>query len=361
MSRPRRADSLRLLYIGPFNSPHVEDMALAMRDRGHVVQVGGHAWGGLPESSLTLHGVPTSTMTFPAVLWMRRLVREFQPEVVHAHWMPFAALAALGGARPLVATAWGSDVYGARGRRKLEIRVALRRASVAMSDSADLLARLQQFGPASLRTMLLNWGVDLETFRLPTAEERAELKIRFGLGPGPVVLSPRGLKEIYNPSVVVEAFARVRVAVPDSQLVLKHGGAEELLKTEWSASPGIHVVGHLEYEEMAALFRSAEVTVSIPKSDSSPRSVWEAMASGSATVLSDLPWVHELVADARDALVVKPQADTVAAAIERLLRDDRERQRIATSARTLVERHRDRDVELARVETCYRELAHSSS
>jgi hypothetical protein len=51
----------------------------------------------------------------------------------------------------------------------------------------------------------------------------------------------------------------------------------------------------------------------------------------------------------------------VAAAIERLLRDNRERQRIATSARKLVESHRDREVELARVEACYRELAHSSS
>jgi glycosyltransferase involved in cell wall biosynthesis len=299
-------------------------------------------------------------MTFPAVLWMRRLIRKFQPDVVHAHWMPFATLAALGGARPLVATAWGSDVYRAGWRRRWELRVALRRASVAMADSADLLARLQDFGPASLPAMLVNWGVDLGTFRVPSAEERAELKIRFGLGPGPVVLSPRGLKEIYNPGVVVDAFMRVRAAVPDSQLVLKHGGAEEPLRPEWSAAPGIHLIGHVEYEEMAALFRASELTVSIPKSDSSPRSVWEAMASGSATVLSDLPWVRELVADDRDALVVKPRADTVAAAIERLLHDDRERQRIATSARKLVESHRDREVELARVEACYRELAHSS-
>ena len=358
MSGPGRGDSLRLLYIGPFNSPHLEDMAIAMRDRGHVVQVGGHLWGGMPESSLPGRGVTTSSMTFPAVFWLRRLVREFRPDIVHAHWMPFAALAAIAGARPFVATAWGSDVYGVGRRGLLEIRVALRRASIAMADSAHLLARLEQLGPSSLRTKLVNWGVDLETFRTPTVDERAALKAKFQLDTGPVVLSPRGLTEIYNPAVIVSAFERVRAAVPDSQLVLKHGGGD--LPPEWRETPGIHVVGPIEYGEMAELFRASEVTVSIPGSDSSPRSVWEAMASGSATVLSDLPWVHELIADGRDALVVEPQADAVAAAVERLLLTDQERQRIAASGRKLVERHRDREVELARIEATYWELARQS-
>jgi glycosyltransferase involved in cell wall biosynthesis len=83
------------------------------------------------------------------------------------------------------------------------------------------------------------------------------------------------------------------------------------------------------------------------------------MASGSATVLSDLPWVHELILDGRDAIVVESRVEPVAAAITRLLRDDQERQRMAASARELVEQHRNREVELARLEAWYRELARS--
>src|SRR5439155_2481626 len=120
----------------------------------------------------------------------------------------------------------------------------------------------------------------------------------------------------------------------------------------WSEERGIYAVGRIEHDEMAKLFRAAEVTVSIAQSDSSPRSIWEAMASGSATVLSDLPWVHELVVDGRDALVVETHARAVADAVERLLRDEAERQRITVSARTLVEKHRDRNVELERLESC---------
>lgn len=350
---------LRLLYVGPFNSPHVEDLAIAMRERGHVVEAGGEIWSGLPESSLPEHGVPTHEMTAPMVLWMRRLIRNFRPDVVHTHWMPFAALAALAGARPLVASAWGSDVYGASAKHRLLMRVALRRAAVAMTDSADLVRRLRELGPSSLRTLLLNWGVDLETFRVPSASERQELKAGFGLGPGPVVLSPRGLKEIYNPGVVIDAFARIQATVPEAQLVLKHGGTEDLLEPGWSEAPGVHVVGRVDQDRLVDLYRAAEVTVSVAKSDSSPRSVWEAMAAGSATVVSDLPWVHELIGDDREALVVAPEPEALAAAVERLLRDQALRERIAASGRRLVEQHRDRNVELARLEACYRELAAS--
>ena len=347
---------LRLFYLGPYNSPHLEDLAVAMRERGHVVQAGGEVWGGLPPSSLPARGVPASSITFPYVLSLRRVLRDFRPDVVHAHWMPFATLAMAAGARPLVAQAWGSDVYLADRRHRFEMRVALRRTDLAMADSRNLLERLQHFGPKSLRTTLLNWGVDLQALGIPTAAERAALKVRLGLAPGPVILSPRGLKGIYNPQVVVRAFARVREAVPDAQLVLKHAGVEELLEPGWRDAPGIRVVGHVETGEMVDLFRAADVTVSIPKSDSSPRSVWEAMAAGSATVLSDLPWAHELIEDGRHAVLVPPTGDAVAAAIERLLGDANLRASIVAEARALVERRRDRNVELDRVEACYRDL-----
>jgi glycosyltransferase involved in cell wall biosynthesis len=347
---------LRLLYVGPFNSPHVEDLARAMRARGHVVAAGGEIWSGLPASSLPEHGVATHVMRAPMVLWLRRLYREFRPDVVHTHWMPFAALAALANARPFVASAWGSDVYGANAKHRLLMRLSLRRAAVAMTDSVDLVKQLEKLGPRSLRTIVLNWGVELERFRPPTLNERAELKARFGLGPGPVVLSARGVKEIYNPGVVIEAFARVREAAPEAQLVLKHGGTEELLQPEWSEAPGVKVIGRMDYDHLADLFRAADITVSVAKSDSSPRSVWEAMAAGSATVLSDLPWVHELLRNERDTLVVDPNPDALANALARLIRDEPLRGSLVASARQLVEQHRDRDQELERLETAYREL-----
>jgi glycosyltransferase involved in cell wall biosynthesis len=349
--------ALRLLYVGPYNSPHLEDLALAMKDRGHVVRAAGSLWGGLPTNNLAQQGVPADELHAPATLALRRLIRDFRPDVVHAHWMPFVTLAALAGARPLVASAWGSDVYGGGVRRRLSIRFGLMRTTVAMSDSQDLMNRLRELGPSSLRTMVVNWGVDLAALQPPTAGERERLKERLALERGPIMLSPRGLKELYNPELVFAAYTRVRAALPEAQLVVKHTSPDELVPAAWLAEPGVHVVGRLSAEEMTELFRAAEVTVSVTRTDSSPRSVWEAMAAGSAVVVSDLPWVHELIRNGRDAEVVAQEPGAVAAAIERLLADEEHRQRIVSAARRLVEEHRDQYTELARLEACYRELA----
>jgi glycosyltransferase involved in cell wall biosynthesis len=350
---------LRILMIGPVNSPHMEHLALSMRDRGHLVQAGGALWqDGLSPSSLPEAGIPVSVMTKPQPLWLRGLIRRFRPDVIHANWMPFAALGALAGARPLVAMAWGSDVYLAEGPATLANRVAVRRADHVLADSSALVERLVELGAARERVGLLNWGVELETFKpVASAVERAAVRATLGLGEGPVIISPRGFKSLYNPGVVTEAFQRLRSVVPEAQLVLKHQGEEPPDLGELGGDPRVHVVGRVPYDRMADYFRAAEVCVSVPDTDSSPRSVWEAMACGSACVLSDLPWVHELIRDGEHALVVPARAAEVSEAIRRLLTEPALRESVARNGRRLVEEHRNASAEMDRLEELYLRLA----
>ncbi|MGN6868513.1 MAG: glycosyltransferase family 4 protein [Solirubrobacteraceae bacterium] len=350
---------LRILMIGPVNSPHMEDLALRMEHRGHTVRAGGAVWGGgLPPSSLPDAGIPTSAMTWPQPVWLRGLLRRFRPDVIHANWMPFAALGALAGARPLVAMAWGSDVYLAERMAVLANRVAVRRADSVLADSSALVERLVELGAPRERAGLLNWGVELETFKpVASGADRAALRESLGLGEGPVLISPRGLKSLYNPGVVIEAFERLSSAFPDVQLVLKHQSEEPPDLGALAGNPHVHVVGRVPYDRMADYFRAADVCVSIPDTDSSPRSVWEAMACGSACVLSDLPWVHELIRDGEHALVVPVRAADVAEAIRRLLTEPDLREALARNGRRLVEQHRNAAAEMDRLEALYLRLA----
>jgi glycosyltransferase involved in cell wall biosynthesis len=358
-AREQPGGGLRILMIGPVNSPHMEDLARALRDRGHTVQAGGAVWGGgLPPSVLPGDGIPVSPMTWPQLLWMRRTVRRFRPDVVHANWIDFAAAAVLAGARPLAAMAWGSDVYLAHGRGLLMVRLAARRADAVLADSAALLARLVALGAPRERTALVNWGVDQELFAPPSsAEAKRALRAELGLGDGPVIISARGIKPIYNPQVVLDAFACVRREHPEAQLVVKHQGGEEPELRALREADGVHAVGRVPYERIADYFRAADVCVSIPGTDSSPRSVWEAMACECACVLSDLPWVHELIRPGEHALAVPIEAGAVAGAIGRLLTDEALRQEIGRAGRALAQRERDRDTEMERLERLYYRLA----
>ena len=352
----------RVLMLGPVNHPHVEHLALAMRERGLELTVAGDVEPSLPASVLEAAGIPvlaappvprrTPAGIAAHVRWVRRLDRALRPDVVHAHWLcGYAALAALAGASPLVAMAWGSDVLRADRVRTAASRFALRRSRVAMADSRALLDRLVELGARREATVLVNWGVDLARFA-PVNGARPELRARLGLEPGPVILSPRSLTPVYNPETILAAFEQV--ALPGAQLVLKHMGQRpEAL----AASGRVHLVGHVPYEQMAWYYQAADVCVSIPSSDSSPRSVWEAMACGCPVVVSDLPWVRELITPGREALVVPVEAGAVAGAIRRVL-DDRELAAgLSARGRALAEAHRDRRAEMDRLAAVYRELA----
>ncbi len=356
---------LRLLMLGTVNSPHVESLATAMSERGIDVLVGGDEPAELSPSEL--HGVarrdaPALPRRSPRgvlahVRWVRALIREFEPDVVHANWLPgFAFAAALAGASPLVAMAWGSDVYRAGWVKRLADRVAVRRADLVMADSADLIERVIELGARREGAVLVNWGVDLETFSPPA--DRAAAKRRLGLGPGPVVLSPRSLMPVYNIGVIVEAFERLRETEPEAQLVLKHMGATDAgLDQPDGLGEAATVIGHVPYERMADYYRAADVCVSVASSDSSPRSVWEAMACGAPCVLSDLPWVHELISPNEDAIVVPIEAGAVASAMLRVIRDPVLAESLRGHGRSLVERERDAAAEMDRLASIYADLA----
>jgi glycosyltransferase involved in cell wall biosynthesis len=359
---------LRVLMVGPLGPPHVYDQALALKERGIDVHVGGNASAALADSALAEAGLPVRTSPMSrrstpwgiaaTIRWTRRSITAVRPDIVHAHWLPgFGFAAAAAGASPLALTAWGSDVYRASRVQKVANRYALRRADLLMADSQHLLEACRAHKGHTPRTELVQWGADLRMFRPASAEERAELRRRLGLGPGPVIISPRTLTPVYNIPVVIEAFGRVGSAVPDAQLLLKHMGGATIELPPFPHPERVHLIGRVPYEKMADYYRVADVCVSISSSDSSPRSVWEAMAAGCACVLSDLPWVTELLVPGRDAVTVPVDPIPVADAIVRLLSDPGLRDQVAANGRSVVETHLDREREMDRLVELYAELA----
>jgi glycosyltransferase involved in cell wall biosynthesis len=342
-----------LLMLGTLNSPHVEHLATAMRDRGYRVVVAGDVSPAYPPSALPDAGVEVRPLEVPMMLWLRRLWREERPDVVHANWMPsYAFLAALLRLRPLVAMAWGSDVLGVLGSSERRVRFAVRRADVAMSDSEAVRRRLVELGADSAATFVINWGVELAQFA--PATDRVAVRRALGLGGGPVVLSPRALRPLYNPRVIIDAFSDATADRPDVQLVLKH---LEAVAPDLPLPASARIIGHVPYEQLPAFYRAADICISIPDSDSSPRSVWEAMACGCACVVSDLPWARELIVDDKHALLVAPERAAVAAALRRLLEEPGLAARLGANARSLVEAHRDVRWEMDRLAELYASLA----
>jgi glycosyltransferase involved in cell wall biosynthesis len=340
---------MRVLLLGPVNVGHFEDQAAALAEHGIDVVAAGELWPGPPTG---LDGA--EIVRGPFVPWLRRVVRVVRPDVVHAHWTPFAAKALVARARPLVVQPWGSDVYRATAPFRLANRLVARFAQSVVADSADLRDAMVALGAPADRTAVIGWGVDLARFR-PDDGARS----RLGLDAGPLIVSPRALKPFYNPAAIVAAYERVRERVPEARLVLKH--TEDAPPAHLGGLPeGVRVVGRVPYAEMADWYRAADVCVSIPDTDSSPRSVWEAMACGTPCVVSDLPWARAELRDGEDALLVPPRADAVAAALERVLTDPALAARLAAAGRARAQ-ERDRDAETRKLIALYEGLVQARS
>jgi glycosyltransferase involved in cell wall biosynthesis len=330
-------------------------MAGAVHDRGYDVVVGGPVWLSSPDSPLANSPIPVSVRTWPTARWMRRLLRDTRPDVVHAHWMPVAGLACLYGASPLVVSAWGSDVFLASRSQKLAWRAVARQADLFMASSAALVRALHDLGAPAERTVLLNWGVDLTTFSPPMGGREA-LRRALGLPPGPMILSPRSDADVYNPNIILRAFERLADERDDITLVLL-STAEGYDLGPMRHPDRVFALGRIPHKIMVDYYRAAAVCVSVASSDSSPRSVWEAMACGVPCVLSDIPWVHELISHEEHAVVVPIDEQSVARALRRCIDDGAFADRIAVAARRLVETHRDRERETARLCEIYEKLA----
>jgi glycosyltransferase involved in cell wall biosynthesis len=358
------AERLRVLVAGWLNSPHVASWAEAVVAAGHEVGVAGRVVRGWPELELPVPAHRLETFWPPPLRGLRmsselgRVAAAFEPDVVHAHYLPeYGWMAAREGLGPLVCSAWGSDVLTGGWVNLRRSRRALDAAELVLADSDHLAQETRALAGRDVQVEVVRWGLDLERFA--PGEQRAAREV-LGLPlEGQLVAGIRGLKPIYNPELLLEAFARARASHPEARLLLKHPQNEVPPAVRdaiqrLGLADAVTILGSVPAEGLPDVYRAADVVVSITSSDSSPRSVWEALACGRPVVVSDLPWARdELVAD-EEAVLTPLDAEAVAEAIARVLDDDALFRRLGANGRALAVAELDPAVCSARIDALYR-------
>jgi glycosyltransferase involved in cell wall biosynthesis len=355
------AEPLRVLVAGWLNSPHVISWAETVKAAGHEVHLVGRVSDGRP--GVTGENVHQLSGTGPLLIRSLRMSRELgrvaadvQPDLVHAHWLPeLGWMAARENLHPLVCSAWGSDVFGVKGLGRRRSKQALQESELVTADSAHLARATQELVDRNMPVEVVRWGLDLGRFAPgDAAAAREALGLRDG---GPWVASVRGLEPIYNPDLLVEAFARLRMGAPDARLLLKHGargvpGHLSAAIERLGLREAVIFLGVLPPERVADVYRAADVVVSIASSDSSPRSVWEALACGRPVVVSDLPWARDELEDGRHALFTPLDANAVADAVARALDSDQ----LGREGRSLAQQELDPALWTGRIDALYRSV-----
>lgn len=142
----------------------------------------------------------------------------------------------------------------------------------------------------------------------------------------PVILVTRNLEPLYDNASAIRALARIKVRVPQAQLVVAGSGPEESQLKQLAESLGladsVRFTGRVETAEMPALYRSARVSLNPSTVDNMPNSVLEALAAGVPVVSTRVGGVPYIVEHGKTALLVESGAvEDMAEAIVRILTD----------------------------------------
>ena len=192
-------------------------------------------------------------------------------------------------------------------------------------------------------------GVDTTRFSPQVRSSDAALAQRLGIRRGaPVVLALGGVEERKNTARLLSAFALLRVAHPQAQLVVAGGASlldhsayalrfralmQELGFDDDPAQP-VRLTGPLPDEDIPSLYRLADVVAMPSLREGFGLVVLEALASGVPVVASRIAPFTEYLAEDDVSWADPSDAGAIAAALRHAL-STRDAQRIARSASRL--------------------------
>ncbi|MDZ5456509.1 glycosyltransferase [Azohydromonas lata] len=314
---------LRILFTGDADSVHLQRWVLEMHRRGAECHVLTRRPAVVPGAA-TVHAIRPggdAAGWFLALPAVRRHAARIAPDLVHGHYVSSNGLwAAACGRRPVVLTAWGTDLLVTPKRSRLMHAITgwtLRRAALLTGDSRDLIEAMDGYGATAPREELL-WGVDTAHFELPPAGVRA------GEGGALELLSLRSWEPNYRIDVILQALALLKQRDPAAQvrLALLGGGSLEAGLREQARALGlqdvVRFVGRQNDTGMLQWMQRCHVSLSVPESDATSVSVLESMACGLALVASDLPANRQWITPQGGRLVPAGDAAALAAAIGEL-------------------------------------------
>ncbi len=271
-----------------------------------------------------------------ALVYLRSLIKRLNPDILHAHYLTSNTyLAALSGFKPLVLSAWGTDVYEFPKEswfKSMALRLLLKRANMLLSTSNCMAKELSKYTNKYIE--ILPFGIDTERFRKLNKERDLSTCVIGNVK----TLAPR-----YGVDVLIKAFKILCDRNETKKLYLEILGRgpqrEELeqLVRELELEDRVTFVGFIPNHELPKYYDRFSVAVFLSNAESFGVSAIEAMSCECPIVVSDAEGFCEIVDDGINGCIVSRQnPDDTASAIEYLLKNYELAQKYARAGREKV-------------------------
>jgi glycosyltransferase involved in cell wall biosynthesis len=321
---------------------------------------------GMRGEELRRHGVPVvrfdmpslfSTAAVRAARQMGRYLKEHRIQLVQAFDAPmdgWGLLSAWVHRTPVIisSTLFSRTLFPLHDRVLMRITDRLADRIVINSKAAGQELSDHE-GVAAGRTFLSYNGVETEKFNPGD-------RWRTNLDSGPVTIGAVcALRREKRMDLLVEAFAEVHRARPDTRLLIVGSGVEETRIRQRADELGVAGAVRLEpgRPDVVEALRAIDIFVMASDSESFPNALLEAMACGCCPVGSRVGGVPELIEENVSGLIFEPgNAAELAARLTTLLNDPSLRLQFAGASAQRARERFSMDAAIARMQGLYSEL-----
>jgi glycosyltransferase involved in cell wall biosynthesis len=243
-----------------------------------------------------------------AVEKLKDIYAEVGPDLVHAMRIPFEGMLAAQAkpSAPFLVSIWGNDfTLHARSTPVMArlTRKTLKRADALHADCQRDIKFAHSWGYSKKKPSIVlpgAGGIQDDIFFPP---KKGDVPMR------PTIINPRGLRAYLRTDTFFKAIPRV-LKVHRDALFICPAMQNEVEPERWVQKLGIQAAVELlpkqSRQDMAGLFRSAQIMVSPSTHDGTPNTLLEAMACGCFPIVGDIESLREWITDGENGLLVDP-------------------------------------------------------
>ena len=310
-----------------------------------------------------LDGNFLKTMYLAAYPRLKKIIREFKPDILHAHYAAsYGLLGAFTGFHPFILSVWGIDILTFPHNtfiHKNLIRFTLKRADQVLATSEYLANETKNFTDKNIR--IIPFGINTDVFKHNLAHsDFTSDEIVIG--------TVKSLERKYGIDYLIQSFSILKRKYPDKKLklLLVGGGSlEQKFKTMIDAlgiTDSTQITRQIPFSEVVDYHNRLSIAVYVSTVESFGVSVLESSACEKPVIVSNIGGLPEVVEDGITGLIVKPNdLESTTAAIEKLILSKELREKLGRAGRERVIKFFNWDENVNSMLNIYHEIVNKAS
>jgi len=367
---------LTICFLGTAASIHTVKWAEFFAEKGHNVHLVSYDdYKNKKSEKIFLHiigkKIPfqlwhiNTIINLPRALFQtKKIFKKIKPDIINAHYVTsYGHLAVLSGFKPLVVTAWGSDILVAPKESliaKQAVKCVLKKADLITCDADHMKKAIIKLGASENKIEIINFGIDVNRF-LP-GEKDLELSHKLGVSGSKIIISLRTFEPGYNLETLLRAMVLVLRKYPTVKLIMVGGGSQEgflkNLVSRLKIDDSVKFVGLVLNDDLPRYLRLADIYVSTSLSDGGiASSTAEAMACGLPVVITNTGDNREWVKDGENGFLIPVKnPEILAEKIIYLLENEDVCKELGHNGRETIMKRNNYYKEMAKMEEAYYRL-----